>query len=113
LWRTAGGIAKLCVVVPIGILNDKLPQNQSLILAYSIKAIATIFMIQLKDPSGVLGLSLFLFYTCGVCYTLNSVDSIFLKNLPNKVRGSLMGFNQSIGYAGLLVYAKIAGYMHD
>eukprot|EP00347_Sterkiella_histriomuscorum_P015799 403355638 len=73
-----------------------------------------IFAIQfISDPRTVYATFVFIMMSTSLFMQNLLTDTLFQKNIPKDIRGSMMGFYNFMGILAILVYSKIGGYLHD
>ncbi|CDW84532.1 mfs transporter [Stylonychia lemnae] len=105
--------ASLFLIVFTGHYSDKFQYRITIPIAFTIKASVIFLLIFLDNPNS------FLFQLC--CIAIQSfsliqnilIDGLFSKNLKKEIRGTLNGVYYFFGSLGMLLYAKLGGYLYD
>lgn len=49
----------------------------------------------------------------GSVFAMTSIETVFVRNLPKEVRGTMNGVQSFFGTMGVLIFVKVGGYMFD
>jgi hypothetical protein len=74
---------------PIGIINDKYPAYKNIPISFSLRGVALIFFLFVENPKSWKAIVALILFIVGSIYENNSVDTLFNKNLPKDIRGTL------------------------
>ena len=67
----------------------------------------------ITDPRTPLATLVFILMAVSLFMQNLLTDTLFQKNIPKDIRGSMMGIYNFMGILAILFYSKIGGIMHD
>ena len=110
---TAAAISAMIVVPIFGKYADKIPPSIIIPLVFFIRS-ATAFQVQkIDDPNGnwfaIVSVSIVLASTIQVI----TVTTLFIRNLPNDIRGTMVGIWQFFANLGCTIFSLVGGILFD
>ncbi|CDW85142.1 major facilitator superfamily mfs_1 [Stylonychia lemnae] len=109
-------MAVLCVIiliVPVGKMSDRFKYKDLIPWIGSINVLAIYLIYQIKDPKSFEAMIVFVLMTCSLFMQNLLTDTLFQKNIPKDIRGSMIGCYNFVGIIAILFFSKIGGYLHD
>jgi MFS family permease len=97
----------------IGHTADKIPSKYLMPAAFSIRCLACFLFVRIVDPNTYMS-----YISCSLLILSTTVENVametlFMKDMPGNVRGSLNGCLHFFGCLGLLLFTESAGWLFD
>lgn len=108
-------IAAVLIVVPAGRIADNFPAKVLIPIVYFLAAASLIAFQFIPSPRETM-LPLYLVVTgimIASVLTMTSIETVFSRNLPKEVRGTMNSIQTLFGTIGALLFTVVGGYMFD
>ncbi|CDW90732.1 major facilitator superfamily mfs_1 [Stylonychia lemnae] len=112
-YNTYSTLSNLTLIIPMGMLADKFKYMHLMGFFTTLKVLSIACFFQLTNPNQISTTVVFIamILTHGAQNVLT--DTVFSKNLPKDIRGSMQGAYQFIGTIGVMIFTKVGAFLHN
>lgn len=110
---TGAMIGTLFALPIIGKIADTAPISVFMPVAFLLRGIIACQFSRLHDPESTLSILMSMLIIIASAIQYISVEVLFLRSLPNEIRGTMIGLNNFFGLLGQTIFSVIAGIIFD
>jgi len=96
-----------------GYFADAYPAYFTIPCSFLLRAISIYVFISVENPLSILAYASTVIMVMASFLENTTIDGMFAKNLPKEIRGSLNGVYAFFGNLGVMIFAKVGGYLYD
>jgi MFS family permease len=96
-----------------GAFADKYPAYVTIPISFFLRAMSIFAYITITDPRSIMSYIISVLLVLSSFLENTTIDGLFTKNLPKDIRGTLNGIYAFFGQIGILIFAKVGGYLYD
>ena len=96
-----------------GSISDRLPSRIVIPVAFTIRGICGYSFLFMDNPESLFSIVFIVVLIVSTLLEGISLEVLFLRGLPNQIRGTMIGVYSFFGHIGILLFLLVGGQMFD
>ena len=103
------GIFVVLILPLIGQIGDKVPSKVVIPAAFAFRSIIGMTFIWNNNPASTVSQAMCSLLMIGTLIECISIEVLLMRNMPNQIRGTMMGMFNFFSQVGVLLFTLIGG----